>query len=252
MTTASTVDGEHRRRRLIDLLERDGGIRHESAAAELGVSAMTIRRDLVEMEAAGLVRRVRGGAVAPFGPRPFRERSSRNARAKAVISDKALRMLPAAGAVALDASSTAGRLAANIGGRADLIVATNSWENFTAARNTAAHPVLIGGELEEATDSFVGPLACRAASSMLYRRFFASASAVDATYGSSDVTLAEAQVKREFAAASEETILCVDSSKLDQRDIAVCLAWADVTVMVTELDPADSRLDQFRDLVELA
>lgn len=251
MTMASSVDGEHRRARLVEILERDGGIKHEAAGAELGVSAMTIRRDLAEMEAAGLVRRVRGGAIAPFGPRPFRERSSVNARAKSIIAEKALRLLPASGAVALDASSTTGRIAATIGARADLIVATNSWENFTAARNTGTHPILIGGELEEATDSFVGPLACRGAASMLYRRFFASASAVDPIHGTSDVTLAEAQVKREFAGAADETIVCVDSSKLEQRDIAVCLAWSEVAIMVTELNPADARLAPFRDLVEL-
>jgi DeoR family fructose operon transcriptional repressor len=251
MTTSSTVDGEHRRRRLIDLLEREGGIRHESAATELGVSAMTIRRDLVEMEAAGLVRRVRGGALPPFGPRPFRERSTVRARAKAVIAEKAARLLPAAGAIAIDASSTTGRLGASIGDRPDLIVATNSWENFTAVRNSAARPVLIGGELEAVTDSFVGPLACRAAGAMQYRRFFASASAADASRGTMDVTLAEAQVKQELARSAEETILCVDSSKLGQRDIAVCLLWPDITALITELDPRDARLDAFRDLTEL-
>ncbi|MFB7251326.1 DeoR/GlpR family DNA-binding transcription regulator [Microbacterium sp. NPDC056234] len=252
MATTGTLDAESRRDQLGLMLTRDGVIRLDQAATELAVSAMTIRRDLLDMEADGLLRRVRGGAMPPLGPRSFSERSASRSRAKSIIATKATALVPASGAIALDASTTVGKLAGMIGGKEGLTIVSNSYENFLAARQGGgAATVLIGGEPEALTGSFVGPLACTAASALLYRRFFTSASAVDAAHGSSEVSLAEVQVKHEFAKAAGETVLLADSTKLDQHDVARCFSWSSVSVLITELDPADTRLDAYRELVEL-
>ena len=62
MATTSTVDAEYRRERLLEILSADGIIRLDTAAEKLGVSAMTVRRDLADLESDGQLRRVRGGA----------------------------------------------------------------------------------------------------------------------------------------------------------------------------------------------
>ena len=253
MATTSTVDAESRRERLLDILTTDGIIRLDAAAERLGVSAMTVRRDLADLETEGQLRRVRGGAVPSLKPRSFVDRMSIGADAKLIIADKALAMMPTSGAVAFDASSTAGTVLARMEGTGDdLTFATNSYENFQSARRVAGTALLIGGEAEERTDSFVGLLACRAAGSLHYSRFFTSAGAVDAERGTSEVTLAETQVKLAFVDASDETVLLVDSSKLGQRALARALDWQHVSVMITELDPTDSRLNPYRELVALA
>ena len=191
----ATVDSAERRARLIELLERDGAIRLDDAAAELDVSTMTVRRDLADLEAEGRLSRVRGGAVAALRPRPFAERLAAGAAAKREIARKAVALLPDSGAIAVDASSTAGTLLAAAPESPRLLIATNSLENHASARATRARVVLIGGELQAETDSFVGPLACAGAAELHYDRFFTSASAVTRA-GTSEVTLEEAQVKR--------------------------------------------------------
>src|SRR5690606_25383143 len=124
-----------------------------------------------DLEVEGLVRRVRGGAVGASGPRPFGERRTVRPRAKQAIAAKAQTLLPRSGAIALDASSTVAALAPFLNAHPGLTVATNSWDNFNAVRPGAGiTPVLIGGELDESTGSFVGKLACEAAESMLYQR----------------------------------------------------------------------------------
>ena len=112
-------------------------------------------------------------------------------------------------------------------------------------------PILIGGETEELTDSFVGPIAVHAAESLRYTRFFASASAIDSKYGTSEVSLREAELKRAFNRVARELVLCIDSSKLEQQSTAAGFALEEVSVLITELAPTDPRLDAFRDLVEL-
>src|SRR5207249_3053684 len=97
-----SVDGnlatEERLRWLRTRLEADGNVRIAAAAGELAVSEMTIRRDLQELDAMGLARRVRGGAVA-VGPAPYAERQRRSARAKARMAAKLLPLVPARGAI---------------------------------------------------------------------------------------------------------------------------------------------------------
>lgn len=246
----ATLLGEERRARLLEILARDGALRLDPVAEELGVSAMTVRRDLDDLEAEGLARRVRGGAVAPVLPRPFGDRMSTRSSAKTAIARKALDLVPATGAVAFDASTTSGMLLGEITAR-DLVVATNSIQNAaTARRRPGVRSILVGGELEERTDSFVGAVACRAAASLGYARFFTSASALSAA-GTSEVSLEEVQVKEVFAARAESTILLVDSSKLDRTALAHGLDWARIDLLVTDLDPRDARLDPYRDLADL-
>lgn len=251
MATTGTLGAEERRTRLTAILERDGSIRLDDAAAELDVSSMTVRRDLADLEQLGLVRRVRGGAIPTLRPRTFTERSATGVREKGAIVEKLRSLIPTDGAIAIDASSTAGGISRLLG-ESTLTVATNSYPNFLlAGANREVTAILVGGQAEPRTDSFIGPIACQAAASVLYRRFFLSAAAIHPTVGSSEVTLEEAQVKQSFARASDETILVAASSKLGQRAMAVGFALADVDLLVTELDPTNPALDAYRDAVEL-
>lgn len=252
MATNSSLNAEDRRSRILATLASDGAVKLDDIAAFLDVSPMTVRRDFDELETEGLLRRVRGGAVAATGPRPFSERRTVRQRAKQTIAAKAMAFIPTSGAIAIDASSTTGTIIGELDGKEDLIIATNSYDNFLAARTKHTRsPILVGGEAEPETGSFVGMIAHEAASSMLYRRFFASATALDAELGASEVSLAESHVKHAFAQRAEELILCIDSSKLGERSVAASFDVADIDVLITELDPADARLDAFRGKTEL-
>jgi DeoR family fructose operon transcriptional repressor len=242
---------EDRLAALAEVARRDGRGLIADAAADLGVSEMTIRRDLKELEDRGTVKRVRGGALA-VGPQPFADRRRTAAKAKAAIAGKLAALVPDRGAVAFDASSTVMRLTAGLGPARDLVVLTNGPETFAALQDTAGvRPMLTGGELEPRTGSLVGPLACRAAAQLTVQRFFTSAAAVDVAAGATETCIEEAEVKRVLAAAATEVVLAVDSSKLGHRAVAVSLEWEAVDVLVTELSPRDARLAPYRALVEL-
>lgn len=221
-----------------------------AAADALGVSEMTIRRDLAELEALGVARRVRGGATA-IGPQPFSARTQVAARAKSRIAAKLADLVPADGVVAFDASSTVLRLTRGLGAARDLTVLTNGPDTFGALQGLAGvSPLLTGGALDPRTGSLVGPLACRAAAQLGVRTFFASAAAVNAG-GAHEATLEEAEVKRAVAAGAGQVVLAADAGKLGERGVAVGLEWDRIDVLVTELDPDDPRLDPYRPLAEV-
>jgi DeoR family fructose operon transcriptional repressor len=110
--------------------------------------------------------------------------------------------------------------------------------------------LLTGGRLEQRTGSLVGPLAFRSATDFNVQVLFASAAAV-AKQGTLESTLEEAEVKRGLAAGAEQVVVAADSSKLGARSMAVGLEWAQIDVLVTELDPSDHRLAAYRSLAEI-
>jgi DeoR family fructose operon transcriptional repressor len=247
MTTMhTTLAADERLRWLRDYLQEQGTVSLAAAAEQLGVSQMTIRRDLVGLEQLGEVRRVRGGAKA-LGPQSFSQRQNANAKAKARIAAKLAGLVPLNGAVAFDASSTIMRMSSLLGAAQDLIVVTNGPDTFGALQGLpGVRAMLTGGELEGRTGSLVGPLATRGASQFSYERFFTSATSLDVEHGAFEVSIEEAEVKRHFVDRAAEVVLAIDSSKLGTRSVAASVPWERVTLLVTELDPADDRLAAYR------
>lgn len=251
MTVRDTLDNRARLDWIRQRLLADGEVRAAAVMKKFGVSNMTVRRDLLALEASGEAHRVRGGAIQA-GPATFTDRSRLHARAKASIAAKLLDLVPTSGAIAVDSSSTMACLARLIASAQDLIVVTNGIETFDALRNTpGVRPVLTGGEREPRTGSLVGPAATRLARSYAYRACFVSASAVHARRGATEPCPEEAEIVRAFAESSRKVVLGADATKLGSEDAVVSLAWPEIDLLVTELTPNAHRLDPFRDLVDV-
>ncbi|HEY8525782.1 MAG TPA: DeoR/GlpR family DNA-binding transcription regulator [Acidimicrobiales bacterium] len=242
-----SVDALERLRRIEAKVRTDGRVRVQDLAAQLEVSEMTIRRDLDLLAADGVVQRVRGGAVA-IGPQPFADRFTRHMRAKDRIAAKLVDLVDDGGAIGIDASSTLQRLAVQLGAVRDLTVVTNGPDTFAALQGRPGVTALLtGGQLDPRTGSLVGPIATRSARSLLLRRLFVSATALDPERGTSESTLEDADAKLALADVAAEVVVAVDSSKLGQRAPARALPPDRVALLVTELEPSDPRLDPYRE-----
>ncbi len=245
------LNTEDRGAAIRDLLEANGRVEIADLAVQLSVSEMTIRRDLELVEAQGLARRVRGGAIAT-GPETFARRSGRQGKAKAAIATKLVSVAGTSGAIGVDASSTMMRFVSSLTEARDLTVATNGQETFAALHGRPGITALLtGGQLDERTGSLVGPLACRAANDLLLDRLFVSAAAIDATLGTSEACLEEADVKRALGDVAGEVVVAVDSTKLNVRSVARAFSLDQISLLVTELNPADPQLDPYRDSIDI-
>ncbi|MGH8928632.1 MAG: DeoR/GlpR family DNA-binding transcription regulator [Acidimicrobiia bacterium] len=243
---------EERLTEVRSLISERGAVRIDELAADFGVSEMTIRRDLDELETLGVARRVRGGAIA-LGPEPFAQRHRHNARAKARIAEKLSPLIPSIGTVAFDASTSVYRLAATLEVARDLVIVTNGLDTFHAVTGKPGiTATLTGGTQEPRTGSLVGPMAVRTAQAYLYYCLVCSGAALDHVVGSSEASLAESEVKRAFSQTASRIILAVDHSKLGTRAQARMFDMEQVDLLVTDLDPDDPRLDDYRSLVALA
>jgi len=243
-----SLAGQERREWLLDQLRASKTISLGDAAAALGVSEMTVRRDLRQIEAEGSARRVRGGAVFS-GPVSFHGRERSNVEQKQQVARKLLPLVPDAGVIALDSSTTMHRLALELTSRDGLTVVTNGMLTFQALQDRpGVTAILTGGAADRRSDSLVGPVATAFLGEMRFAAFFASAAAID-EHACYEDTLEEAEIKRAFARSSARIVVGAHAAKLDGHAAAASVRLAQVDVLATELDPASAELSAYRGLV---
>src|SRR4030066_1559699 len=112
---------QERLHRICDLIEANGQATVVGLSQELGVSQMTIRRDLQELDAHGFVRRIHGGALPPERQRnrmepPVLERVQENAEAKRALGKAAADLIVEGEAVFLGSGTTTLAVAAGLAG----------------------------------------------------------------------------------------------------------------------------------------
>lgn len=239
---------ESRQNAILDELKAGGHVVVSRLARELGVSEMTVRRDLRRLEERGLAVRVHGGALASGGAR-FSDRLSAHARDKAAAAGKLVKYLPFSGCVYLDGSTTMLSLIRPLMNATHLQVATNNAETYR--RLTAApgvDPVLIGGRLDRRTDNLVGPLAERSIESLVFEAAFFSAWGLDPATGLNEVTLEDAEVKRRVAARARSVYVAIDHSKFGVTANGVWQSDPGRSILATDLPTEHESLKAFRDM----
>jgi len=244
-SSESRLPAGARQARLMDMLGRSGFLSVAEAAERLGVSAMTIRRDLETLEARGVLTRTHGGAIAIQGMRlevfdavepVFEQRRRRQSGAKSKIATAAAALIGPNETIALDVGTSVLALAKELVGRSDLKFLTN---NLPAAMTLSGGPspvYLLGGQLRAPEMSVIGTAATDQARSYYVDRAFIGASGVMES-GLYDYSLEDSDVKRVFIERARQVIVLCDSSKFDHRAMARVCALNQVHMVVTESEP---------------
>lgn len=239
---------EPRQQAILDLINAGGHVVVSDLAKRFEVSEMTIRRDLKVLENMGLAIRVHGGAVSGEKSR-FTSRLSANARAKAKAVSKLVPYLPMRGCIYMDGSTTILNLVKHLKDRGQLQVATNNVETFNRlALLRGPSPILIGGSLDLRTDNLIGPLAMRSIEALIFETAFYSSWGLTSASGMNEATTEDAEVKEQVAVRSRQVCVALDHSKFGNIAGGVWSHGAEKSVLATDLEPDDERLDPFRPL----
>jgi DeoR/GlpR family transcriptional regulator of sugar metabolism len=214
------VFARERQREIARLVDANGRARVTDLAGRFGVSAVTIRKDLVILESERRIVRTHGGAIAPRGNGPelafdIRERlqrdekSSMGAAAAARVSDGE--------SIVLDASTSAlfvARHLKDIEVWHGLTVVTNS---IRIASELAGHQgitvLMLGGRVRWEALSVVGPLGDGVFRRVNVQKAFLGAAGFTIEAGLSDAMEEEAQIKRSMVNAAREVYAVVDHTK---------------------------------------
>ncbi|MFD5214029.1 DeoR/GlpR family DNA-binding transcription regulator [Microbacterium sp. NPDC058345] len=232
------TDAPERRAQLERQISAEGYLASAVAAARLGVSEMTVRRDLRLLEEQGLVRRVAGGAAPASGGVPFENRDAVGTAQKRAIAALAAEEAAAASIIALDAGTT---VAATVPLLPEATIVTHSQPVIDElARAACPRLIAVGGHYQPDTRSFAGPLTEQMLRGVRCDLALLSATAADRD-GLWGANVLDAAIKRVLAAQSARVVLLADAGKLATSTSApVRIAGLDaIDVLITD-DRADS------------
>lgn len=230
---------------ILDRLRRDGRLVAKSFAEELDLSEDTIRRDLREMAAEGLLARVHGGAL------PVQPALPDFAARKAVASDEKKRLgQMAAGLVEpgqivfLDGGTTNAEIARALPRDFGFTVVTHS---PTIAAELEHHPtaevILIGGRIYKHSMVAVGAIASAAIATIRPDIFFLGATAVHSRHGFTTGDFEEAAIKRQIAAQSARTYVALTVDKLERASPVSIMPLEAATGVIVSGHPVAEALE---------
>jgi DeoR/GlpR family transcriptional regulator of sugar metabolism len=230
------------RRQAILHAVRSGSAHVSDLAQTLGVSEMTVRRDLRELASAGKLERVRGGAVNASGEPPFEETVVEHFEAKNRIGAAAATLVGDGQTVMLDIGTTTLQAAYHLHGRAITVITTSLAVYDELMPDPAIELVLPGGVVRRNYRSLVGVLAEDSLRQLKADVLFLGTSAVDEQLAVWDSTMVEVPIKRAMIAAADRVVLLADSQKFSMSGIVrVCEADALDLVVTDDGLPAAAR-----------
>lgn len=232
-----------RRDAIVNELESKPAVRVAWLAERLGVSDMTIRRDIDALDAAGALIRVHGGATrasALSALEPgFSKNSDRQLTAKKLIAQAASRLIRPGMTIALTGGTTVYQLAALLPVQGPLTVLTNSLpaadllHSLTADRHGGITVLLTGGE-RSPSEALVGPLATAAVRSLNVDICFMGVHGIHPDAGITTPNLAEADTNRAFAQQCARLVVLADSTKVGVVSLAHIADLSELNCVVTD------------------
>lgn len=240
-----------RQARILEEVQRRGAVRVSELASLLGVSDMTIRRDLDVLSGQGLLDKVHGGATSASPPLStdepgFEAKWGRQQAEKEAIASAAADFVQPGMAVGLSAGTTTWTLAQQLRDHADLTVVTNSMlvaQVFHRGSGAGQTVVLTGG-VRTPSDALVGPVAVAALAALHLDLVFLGVHGMSERAGFSTPNLLEADVNRALVAASNRLVVVADHTKWGQVGLSTIARLEEADVLVTDdgLDPAAQHL----------
>ncbi|RUV87012.1 DeoR/GlpR transcriptional regulator [Mesorhizobium sp. M5C.F.Ca.IN.020.14.1.1] len=230
---------EDRQAKIVELLREETFLDIRTITERFDVSVATVRRDLGDLEEAGLLRRTHGGAVSinQVAHDPSNaDRAVSHLDEKRAIAEAAAAMIADGDTVLLDAGTTALEVAKRLVVRRNLTFLSNGADIIAELiRRDGQSVYAVGGEYAEINRSFRGPLAERFIRQFSVDKLILNASSIDLNRGliftGSPVN---ASVQQAMIEVSSRVIVVADHSKFTKTSFSVTTKIEDVGVIVTD------------------
>ncbi len=251
----STPEGESRPRRLPAARKADlagfvterGEVTVAELAERLGVSIDTIRRDLDELDAEGVLVRTHGGAVSlaaiPRTDRGLDVRLHLQAAEKETIAALAAALVQDGSVVMINAGTTTLAVARALRNHKDLTIATNNLRIPAEISPKAFRDLYVfGGSVRSITQATTGPVSFQVApgSAELDIRCdlaLIAVGAVSSESGYSTSNLGDAAMMSAMMSRAAKVAILADSSKFERRFFAKVGDLNEADYLVTDAAP---------------
>lgn len=202
-------------------------------------SESTIRRDLIQMEHEGRIKRVHGGAqsINNFAHDVSQHiRFTMNHEQKISIAHYAVTHCVHEGDyIFLDAGTTAYEMVPFLAEVGQITLITNGLETALSALTHNINTILLGGRIKDDTHAVVGQAALEQLENMNFAASFIGTNGIDHAGGLTTPDPDEATIKKRAQLRSDCTYVLADSSKIGERSFAIFGNVKDVTVITNVL-----------------
>lgn len=241
---ATTI--QQRRDAILTEAYQSGHVTVRQIAAELNVSEATVRRDLHELTAEGLLELTHGGAtVAKTSDYSFMSKSRRNIEAKRTIAKLACKLISDGQQLFLDSGTTCFEMTSYLRSKKSLSVIVNSVRTAQELDAPGVKVLLLGGQYRPDRMDAVGPITAEVLERLRGYRAFLGTDGIGLDFGLTSVDIESAHIFTLAARNARDCVLLTDSSKFDQPSLYKITDFSCISTVITEKKPSSEWIEYF-------
>jgi DeoR/GlpR family transcriptional regulator of sugar metabolism len=243
------MTGITRHEAILETLQARGRVEVAEIASAYSVSEVTVRRDFDQLAQAGVLRRVRGGAVSVRmrgEGLPFVMRRLESSAAKERIAAAAADLVIDGEAVCVDSGTTAAEVASQLAGRRITVMPFSIQALNALAGTSTARIILPGGSVNPDEGSIVGPLVEQSLRGLRFDTVFLSCCGASLDEGVTAHDLEDAAAKRAMIGSGRRIVLIAEGVKFTRSAMSITCGLRDVDVVVTDDTAPVEVLDTLR------
>ncbi|WP_330932644.1 DeoR/GlpR family DNA-binding transcription regulator [Enterococcus sp. BWR-S5] len=209
---------EERHKKIMDLLNQESIVKSQELSDLLNASESTIRRDLQELEKAGMLERVHGGAKIKSdlgSEQSMNEKSIKNIQEKQLLGKAAAEVVNDGDVIYLDAGTTTLEMIPYLTGK-DVTAVTNSVHHAAQLIDLNINTIILGGTLKLSTKAIIGSTSMEQLKQFRFNKVFMGMNGIHPDFGLTTPDPEEAALKRLAIQHAEQAFVLADHSKLNK------------------------------------
>lgn len=239
------MDVFERKQKILEILNRDGRVRVNELSALFEISEVTIRIDLADLEAKGLLSRVHGGAVSSYKSyynMNMQQRLSANQEQKQSIAKHIVEMIEEYDTIMLNSGTTTLTVFRMFPVNMNLSIVTNSVAiALEAGNNPNFNVVLLGGSVNSRHQFIYGDDALAQLEKYHADKLILSVDGITADNGLTTFYNQEVELDRIMLSHSATRIVAADSTKLGRTAFARISDTGEADYIITNADPTTQK-----------
>ncbi len=242
---------EERKNKILDMLQSQNRVRVLELVDNLKVSEATIRRDLQELEEAGLLKRTHGGAIlnSPSNVElSFNEKEITLLDEKKYIAKLASDFVIDGDIIILDSGTTTIQMVPFICHKNITVITNSIAVAFALSSYENINLIVLGGQQRSITKSVVGSFTIEMLLRLNANKVFLGTNGLDIKIGATTPNIEEANTKSHMICASDEVFLLLDNSKFNKVSLAKFANLSEINSIITDKNTQDVILNLYREL----
>jgi DeoR/GlpR family transcriptional regulator of sugar metabolism len=245
------LDVDERRNKMLELLNEKGKIKVADLSKHFGISEVTIRNDLAELEMKGMLDRVHGGAVSAYRAyynMSLQERMNTNKKEKLQIAAEISGLISDGDTLMINSGTTTFYVLKELKSKRNLTIVTNSIAIAQeAGLSINSHVILLGGNFNFQYQFTYGDDTLNQLEKYKADKFIMAVDGIHHNVGLSTHHHLEAEVNRQMIKRVNTTIVAADYTKIGRTGFTHFSPISSVDMLITNKIANGNHISMIKD-----